>query len=117
MFMKKLFARLLGLNPEQKIQVVVKDPTLLRVSEWRGDKDLCSTARNVLMTPDLRLMLQVVLNEHPAFIALTHGTPVEERAIWQARAEGYGLALANLQSLSKFEEAREPLVEDFSQIE
>jgi hypothetical protein len=94
----------------QPIQVVRRDACRLRMSEWRANLALVREAGDVLNTTTARTMIDVVRNESPANIVLL-GVPIEERAVMQARIEGYQMALTNLEALAEFEQPKEQLPE------
>src|SRR3974390_359860 len=100
-------------SPEVKVIVIRREPSELRVAEWRASVTLCGTARNMLANGDFRLMLQTVENDNPANYALRTDVTIEERAIHQARCEGYLAALSNLRSLAVHEPPPEALIETF----
>jgi hypothetical protein len=85
----------------KRIQVIRRDPTKLRLQEWREDPSLCSLAAKVLADPNLQLMLQVLANEHPLRTALPYGVLLDDRAVLQSRAEGYEMFLSNLEALGQ----------------
>jgi hypothetical protein len=99
---------------EVKVVVLNREPTSLRVHEWRADKQLVSAASKLFTNPDLRLMLQTVENDHPANVVLPAEQSIEMRAILQARAEGYTMCLANLRALARFEPPLVPVEEEFA---
>jgi hypothetical protein len=111
MSLKSFFAK-----PEREVKVVmlVREPTTLRVHEWRADRQLVSSAGKLFTNPDFRLMLQVVENDHPANVVLPAEQSIEMRAIFQARAEGYTMCMANLRALAKYEAPLVPLEEEFA---
>lgn len=83
-----------------RVQVVRKDESKLRLSEWQLDPGLCAMAAKVLMDPNLQLMLSVLKNEHPCKTALPYGVHMDDRIVLQARGEGYEMALANLERMA-----------------
>jgi|SRR6516162_3781528 len=82
------------------LQVVRRKESELRLREWQADPRMCGLASKVLSDPNLQLMLSVLKNEHPSKTALHYGVGIEIRALMQARAEGYEMALANLEALA-----------------
>lgn len=102
---------------ETKVVLLNREATNLLIAEWRSDKNLCAAGANVLLDANVKLMLQVLENSHPAGFVMANDTPIEERAIHQARCEGYTLALANFRSLAKYETPTEPLIEEFADTE
>lgn len=84
-----------------KIQPLEREVCRLRAYEWRADKQFVAMAASVLNQPNLKLMLDCVTNEHPAFNVLTDGTDAQSRVVQQARGEGYTMAIENLLSLAR----------------
>ena len=74
----------------------------LRLIDWRSDKHLVSFAAKVWENKDFQIMMQCVGNEHLAMIELPWNSSLELRALQQAKAEGYSLALANLEAMKSF---------------
>lgn len=89
------------------IRIIQRQATKLRLSEWMADKALCSRADKILASPDVQLMVSVLHNEHPAFVVIDPGTSLQDRAVYQARCEGYTLALANLEALARHQKISE----------
>jgi len=85
-----------------RVQILPRQATKLRLSEWQSDQALTVQAGKALADPTVQLMVAVLQNEHPAFIALPEEVELHERAIVQARSEGYTMALANLEALGQF---------------
>ena len=96
-----------------KVIVAYRDPLKLRLHEWRADRALVSKAMQLLNSPDFRLMLDVLRNERPVNAMLPDACPIEIRAMFQAREEGYHIALSNLEALAKFEAISEPVEATF----
>jgi hypothetical protein len=107
-FFQRLFRR-----TAVRVVVVQRDPMKLRLHEYRSNPSLVNAAAAVMGKPDFRLMLDVLSNEHPGFSVYPGDVPMEMRAIYQARGEGYTLALANLESMAKFDTLKEPLEATF----
>lgn len=85
-----------------KVQIVTRTVTELTLAEWQADAELTKRARQLLADAAFQLMLSVLRNEHPAFVVADHHlTTLESRAILQARAEGYSMALANIEAMGK----------------
>lgn len=88
-------------RPQQtKVQIVRRYGSKLRLTEWKSDPHLCNTARKVLDDGNVRLMLDVIRNEHIAMIVLPTGASPDVRAAVQAMSEGYSMALNNLESMA-----------------
>lgn len=83
------------------VKVIHRQATKLRLSEWRADPNLCNQASKLIDLPAVQLMISVLHNEHPAFVVIDAGTSLQDRAVYQARCEGYTLALANLEALAR----------------
>ena len=90
---------------EVKVTVLPRVATKLRLFEWQADQELTTSARRVLSDATVQLMIAVLHNEHPAFIYSDAGS-LEDRAILQARSEGYTMALANLEALGQFKQLK-----------
>lgn len=96
------------------VQVIQRQATKLRLSEWMADKALCNKASKLLDNPDVQLMISVLHNEHPAFVVIDPGTSLQDRAVYQARCEGYTLALANLEALARHQRMLEAPEAEFA---
>lgn len=94
-------------------QIVPRDICRLTMEQWRATPDLCNSANKALHDPIVRHMLDVCRTEHLANYTDTRPMSIEDRAIICARAEGYGIALNNFESLARHERPKEPLVETF----
>lgn len=90
-------------NP-RRVRVITRESNQLRISDWRGDQRLCAAGSKVLAQPEMQLMLSVLYNEQLSLVVLPFGTQLQDRAVAQARAEGYAMALSNLEGLGKFNE-------------
>ena len=86
--------------PIRRIEIVRRDITRVRLSEWRADAGLCATGGRVLMDASVQLMIQVLRNENPSSWALPPGSSLETRACYQAMIEGYTMALSNLEAMA-----------------
>jgi len=96
------------------VKVIQRQATKLRLSEWRADMALCNRASKLMETPDMQLAISVLNNEHPAFVVIDPGTSLQDRAVYQARCEGYTLALANLEALARHQKITEMPEADFA---
>lgn len=85
-------------NTSQRIEVIRRDSTTLRLDEWRSQPELVKLADAVWRNQDFRLMFQIAQTESPGNFAVLTGD-LETRALHQARTEGYNLALAKLKSM------------------
>ncbi len=99
-------------RPKQKLEIIRRSQSNLRLSEWRTDKALVSSAMRLLRDPDFQLMMDVLRNEHPGSLVHLDVDP-PNRVVLQARAEGYTMALANVVALGRFEKMNEPLEATF----
>ena len=88
----------------------------MTLDDWRQDKVLCTQAGAVLASPIVRQMLQVLHNSHPAFQVMVRGD-TNERAMQQARCEGYTMALADFESMGQQNIVNQPLEAGFGQEE
>jgi hypothetical protein len=80
--------------------VVVKPPPLfhglglfIRAQEYRQNDSLVGDAMAIIADDRFQRMLEVLRNEDPARFPLAFGTPLQDRAVHQATAEGYALAV------------------------
>ena len=85
----------------RQVQIVRRDSLKLRLAEWRADLRLVSGARQLMESEDFRCMIDVLRNENPANYVMPLGTSAQDRASNQCRAEGYTMALSNLEALSR----------------
>lgn len=107
-FLKRLLAR-----REVRIVVVRRDPCRLTLAEWRSQTGMVKAAQLMLANADLRAMLDVLMNASPAHDVYAPDLPADVRSVILARAEGYLLALNDLESLGRFQKPAEPLEETF----
>jgi hypothetical protein len=84
-----------------RIRVLLRDEFKLRLGEWQMDERLCAMAAKKLAEPDMRLILAVLRNERPSNHVLPLGASMDDRVVFQARAEGYEMALANLEAMTR----------------
>lgn len=82
-----------------EVRVVQREVSHLRLSEWRSAPNLTGEARKVMDHPFFKLMVDVLMNEHPGCCVMIDGDK-DQRAIQQARAEGYTICLSNLRALA-----------------
>ena len=97
--MMKLFGR------TKKLRIIEVPTTKLSLAQWRADPALVSSMSSLLNQQTMRWALAVLRNEHPSHWMLADGSAINERAIAQARAEGYELCLNTLESLGKLKES------------
>ena len=100
-----------------RIRLLDRPHTHLRADEFRADRELTHLAATVLANPNTQLMVQVLRNEHPGFEVLGAGVSANDRLVAQARAEGYTIALATLESLGVRASLPERLVSTFGAVE
>jgi hypothetical protein len=98
---------------QSKIVVIKREANKLSLGEFRSDPNLTGLAARFLRDSDFKLMLDVLRNEHPGWLVLSESVPPEVRAVIQARAEGYTMALANLEAMGVFRESPEQIVATF----
>lgn len=99
--MIKKLKTLFRISPNKTFQVKVirRDVCKLTLAEFRSDPAMTSAAAATLRSDYAVLMVQVLKNEHPSnYIQLNADIPT--RAMMQARAEGYTLAIANLEAMA-----------------
>jgi hypothetical protein len=90
-------------SAERIVEVIRRDPLRLRLHEFRSNKNLVSSAQKMMAMPEFRLMLDVLMNEHPLNFVLAAST-TEERAAQQARGEGYTIAIRNLEAMADLQQ-------------
>ena len=93
-----LFQRLFR-KPQVRYEVIRRDVTRLRANEWRTSDTCIGIAQKFLRDPEFWLMLDCVRNDHPDKIFFLKEVSLEERALQQARIEGYMMCLNTLESL------------------
>ena len=109
-----LLNRIFPPKPKPQIQIIRRSSSTLTLSQWRGDKETVKLGQKLLGNPDFKIMLDVLYNEHPAKIMLLGRVAIEERAILQARTEGYQMLLTNIELMGTLEVDKEPLEETFA---
>ncbi len=88
--------------PQERIVFIQRDVCHIAIDQWRQDKDLVKNAMKLLRDPLFLNLMDVTRGAHPLNIVNTDQIPLEERAIMQARGEGYTMALHNLESLGVY---------------
>lgn len=96
--MLSLIRKLLNRHPV-RYEVVRRDVTRLKPAEWRTNPTLVKIAKKFLDDPEFWMMLDCVRNEHPNQIAFLKIVPLEERALHQARIEGFMMCLNTIEAL------------------
>lgn len=96
----------------------------MTLGEWCQDKSLCTQSQNVLTSPIVRQMIQVLHNSHPAFQVFNTGGKIDtnDRAMHQAKCEGYTNCLADFESMGHYASPTESVeaafdAEEISEIE
>lgn len=83
------------------------------MDEWKSDPELCKQAAVALNNPIVRQLLDVLRTNHIGQWALSPAATMEERAMFAAKAEGYGLALNDFESLAEYQEPVQQLEATF----
>ena len=104
-------------EPQPQIRIITRDRSDLTMEQWRGEPALVGKAISIIGSDDFMLMMDLLEREHPGNSVLSLDTPDYQRAIWQARCEGYTMALANLRALAIFRKPVEPLEATFEKPE
>jgi hypothetical protein len=97
-----------------RIKAIEREVCRLRLGEWRADPQFVAMGATVLAQPNLKLMLDVIENEHPGHYVLPDGTSAQDRLTAQGRAEGYTMALANLRSMGTLARLSERIESTFA---
>ena len=84
--------------------VIARDPIKLRLSEFCSNRALVGDAQKIQAIPGVRLMLDVLRNEHPGQRVLPPNSSSLDIIRTQGQAEGYTMALANFEAMGKFVE-------------
>ena len=92
----------------KKLTLIRRLSSRLRAFEWRSEQSLVTQAREIFNNPQFQAMLDVVKNESPHNFAYG-GVTLDERAVIQARIEGYQLCINNLESLGSFQKPKEEI--------
>lgn len=100
-----------------KIQVIGVEAVKLQLSDWQKDPALVTMAQKVFSDTNLKIMLQVIRNEHPAFQVLPKNFPNELRSAHQSQCEGYTMCLANLEAMATLKQLTEMPEPDYSREE
>ncbi len=92
-------------NPfKRRVQfdVIRRDRCLMSLDEWQASPGLVKIAQNHLNHPEMRLMLDVLRNEHVNQRFYADDVSAHVRVVAQARSEGYTQCLASFEALGKF---------------
>lgn len=106
-----------SLFTKRKIVIVRRDPCDLRMEEWKTQPALVKMARTIISSPDFRAMLDVLRTEHFLNYECRLGATIEDRAVMQARGEGYNACLANLMELGELRKIPDTLEPTFEEPE
>lgn len=87
-------------RPKQRVVVLNRDSSNITCDEYRSNGDLVTAARKVINDPDFRLMLDAVRNSHVGKYDLSDNATIEQRAMVQAEAQGFNLAIRMLLKLA-----------------
>lgn len=87
-----------------RVEIIRKDVVKLQLSDWQKDKTLVAGAQAALNGDFMRLVVQVLKNEHPGHVVLPKNFPIELRSAHQSQCEGYTMALANLEAMGTLKE-------------
>jgi hypothetical protein len=106
--MLSLIRRLFKLDQVRYV-IVKRDITRLKPDEWRTNPTLVRLAKKFLDDPQFWMLLDCVRNEHPNKLAFFQSVPLEERALHQARIEGFMMCLNTIEALGTPQREREEL--------
>lgn len=87
--------------PPPKRQIVVVRSTQMRLADWTRDPQLARTAYDLLQRPEVQTMLAILRNESPSSYGLPLGASHDDRIAHACRAEGYAMALNNLEAMAQ----------------
>ena len=85
-----------------RYDVIRRDRCLMSLAEWQSSTGLVKLAQAHLNHPEVRLMLDVLRNEHVNQRFYADDVPAHIRVVAQARSEGYTQALSSFEALGKF---------------
>lgn len=80
-------------------QITVVRSSSLRLSDWTCDESLVKETNKLQQTPLFQAMLGVLRNESPGCYGVAMGATHDDRIAHACKAEGYQLALNNLEAL------------------
>ena len=101
----------------RKLVLIRRLSSRLRMHEWRATPDLIKSAQKFLSDPEFLTVIDVLRNESPINWISIRPMTIEDRAVTQARIEGYQLCLNNLESLGTYDKPKEELEPTFEQPE
>ena len=85
----------------------------LRLNQWRDNSELVGQAAAIIQDERFQRMLAVLETESPANFSFAGPTDFVQRAIQEAKTEGYNLAIDRLLSLGEFRAEQEVLRETY----
>lgn len=86
--------------PAQRKIIVVRS-TQMRIADWTSDPHLVRTAYDLLQRADVQTILAILRNESPTSYGLPLGASHDDRIAHACRAEGYAMALNNLEAMAQ----------------
>jgi hypothetical protein len=102
---------------EKQIHIINVAKTHLRLEEVRTDQKLCGVFKKLQSTYEFEIMMSVLRNEHPVNLVADIGTTLQDRAVLQARSEGYTMALANIEAMAIYNKPTEMPEAEFAEEE
>ena len=87
----------------------------MSLHDYRLNPTLTGEAASLQSLPAFQLMMDVLRNEHPGYIVMDISCAEHERAIMQARCEGYTMALSNIESMPVFEKPKQEIPVEFAE--
>lgn len=100
-------------KPPVTRQIQVVRSTSLRLEDWRKDPTLVKAAYDLEEKNPWVTMLAVLRNESPLNYALPLGANHEDRIAHAARAEGYQMAINNLEAMAVLHEEPQRIESEF----
>lgn len=89
------------------------DRRVVRMSDYRQNEQLVGEAQAILMDERFRRMIETVRSSSPAFMSFSGPVDLAQRAIMQARIEGFNQAICCFEALGQLLKPQEPLVETY----
>ena len=84
-----------------KVVLIHRTPSTLTSEEWRADDELVKAARGITRNATFMEMMDVLRSCCYVNYQMTMGTPISERAMMQARGEGYLSCINDLIALGE----------------
>ena len=84
-----------------KREIVVVRSTRMLLNDWTKDAGLVKVASTILDLPEMQTMMAILRNENPSNFSLPTGANHDDRIAAACRAEGYAMALNNLEALGR----------------